>query len=126
MSPSFNPLRSVAPTCIVAPVGSFDQIVRVVLLGGSVAFARRLGSSVLRNAVAAATALTVAPPPAGGRCSVVGASALIPRNIKPAPTLNADIVHLRTDHWSASLTVYLVGEKPRKRRIPLSGRRVEI
>src|SRR2546430_15197161 len=92
MSPSFKPLRSVAPTCIVTPVGRFDQTVRVVLLSGSVAFARRLGSSVSRNAVAAATPLTVAPPPAGGRRPVVGAGAPVPRNINPPPALNAGIV----------------------------------
>jgi hypothetical protein len=40
MSPSFRPLRSVAPTCIFVPVGRFDQTIRVCSLRPMLAFAR--------------------------------------------------------------------------------------
>ena len=56
MSPSLRPFRSVAPTCIVMPVGRFDQTVRVFSFRSMLALRRWPWSSVARNASAAATA----------------------------------------------------------------------
>src|SRR5688572_24045768 len=60
MSPSFRPLRSVAPTCILLPVGRFDQTIRVRSLRSMLVFARCRSSSVERNASTALTARAVA------------------------------------------------------------------
>jgi hypothetical protein len=76
MSPSFNPLRSVAPTCIAIPVGRLDQIVRVFASSGGLALARCGASSVARNASAAITPRAVASAGADARCAAPTLSAV--------------------------------------------------
>src|SRR5262245_35904999 len=59
-SPSFTPLRSVAPDCMGTPVGRLDQRVLCSVSKLTVALARLSSPSDARKALAAETALAVA------------------------------------------------------------------